>query len=86
MSKGISPHADDCQPGATQKVYYGSILYWNDNFGGGELNYRNLGIKYKPVARDLVFHPGTIEYLHGVEDVTSGVRYTSTMFVKELLN
>jgi len=85
MSTGISPHADDCQPGATQKVLYGSILYWNDDFEGGELSYVNLGIDYKPVAGDLVFHPGTIEYTHGVKDVTSGIRYSSTTFIKSPL-
>jgi hypothetical protein len=82
---GISPHADDCQPGATQTVLYGSILYWNGDFEGGELSYPGLGIDYKPVAGDLVFHPGTIEYTHGVKDVTSGVRYTSTTFIKSPL-
>ena len=82
MGKGISQHADDLQDGATQKVFFGSILYWNGDFEGGELNYTNLGIKYKPVAGDFVFHPGTVEYTHGVEDVTSGIRYTSTMFIK----
>ena len=85
MSTGISPHADDCQPGATQTVLYGSILYWNEDFDGGELTYTQLGIDYKPVAGDLVFHPGTIEYTHGVKDVTSGVRYTSTTFIKSPL-
>jgi hypothetical protein len=84
QSGGISPHADDLKDGADQTVHYGAVLYWNDSFEGGELNYTNLGIKYKPVPGDLVFHPGTEEYTHGVDDVTSGTRYTSTMFVKSL--
>ena len=28
----------------------------------------------------LVFFPGTLEYLHGVKEITGGVRYTLTSF------
>lgn len=82
---GISPHADDCQPGA-QRVHFGAVLYWNDDYSGGELTYTNMNITYTPEAGDLVFHPATAEYTHGVNDVTSGHRYTSTMFIRDMLN
>lgn len=81
-SGGISPHADDLKDGAAQQVLYGGILYWNDEFEGGQLSYTNLNIDYNPVPGDLVLHPGTEEYTHGVRDVLSGVRYTSTIFAK----
>ena len=83
LSSGIiSPHADNLKDGAKQNVMYGCILYWNNDFDGGQLQYPVLGLEYQPVPGDFVFHPGTEEYTHGVKEVVSGVRYTSTMFVK----
>lgn len=83
LSSGtISQHADNLKDGAKQNVLYGCVLYWNDAFAGGQLNYSNLGLEYDPVPGDFVIHPGTIEYTHGVNEITSGTRYTSTMFAK----
>lgn len=80
---GIPEHHDNNRPGAEQKVHYGCVIYFTDDFDGGELNYINLGISHKPVAGQLIMHPGTEEYTHSVSDVSNGVRITSTMFVLE---
>jgi len=80
---GIDPHHDDVRPGDAEIVHYGFVLYHNDDFSGGDLVYVNKDIAYKPVAGDLVIHPGSKDYTHGVNDVTSGARFTSTMFAVE---
>lgn len=83
---GIDPHHDDVRPGDIETVHYGFVLYHNDDFDGGDLVYMNKQISYKPVAGDLVIHPGNKEYTHAVNDVSNGVRFTSTMFAVENKN
>lgn len=81
---GMAVHSDGGD-GLSQKTLYGLVLYLNTcdvDFVGGELYYPNLGIEYKPKAGDLVIHPGSDEYSHGVRNVTSGVRYIITSFAK----
>jgi hypothetical protein len=80
---GIDAHHDDVRPGNAEIVHYGFVLYHNDDFDGGDLVYVNKNISYKPVAGDLVIHPGTEEYTHAVNDVSNGARFTSTMFAIE---
>jgi hypothetical protein len=62
-------------------VRYGVVIYYNDDYEGGEIEYAELGIVHKPKARSLVLHGGNI--LHGPRKVTdSKVRYFSTAFVR----
>lgn len=56
------------------------VLYHND-FNGGEVIYPELKFEYKPLAGDLLMHPGTFKYLHGTNEVLEGpIRYNSTMW------
>jgi hypothetical protein len=62
-------------------VRYGVVIYYNDDYEGGEIEYAELGIVHKPKARSLVLHGGNI--LHGPKRVTNDkVRYFSTAFVR----
>lgn len=65
-------------------IEYGIVYYVNDNFDGGEIFYPKFDISYKPKAGDLIIHPGTLEYMHGVRDVSNGVRYSMNMFAKSI--
>lgn len=61
-------------------VRYGVVIYYNDDYEGGEISYPELGIVHKPKAGSLIMHGGNI--LHGPLDVTSdSYRYFSTTFV-----
>ena len=61
---------------------YGVVLYYNDDYLGGEIEYPEIDIKIKPKAKSLIVHSGDI--LHGTSPVLSdSVRYFSTGFVKE---
>jgi hypothetical protein len=80
-------HADN--PSGTQDktnyVQFGMVLYHND-FNGGEIFYKHLGIEYKPEAGDLLMHPGTTKYSHGTKPVLRGPnRYVSTAFAYDPL-
>jgi hypothetical protein len=69
--------------GLTNYVIFGMVLYHND-FNGGEIYYKHLGISYKPEKGDLLMHPGSIKYSHGTRPVLPGNnRYISTMFLYE---
>lgn len=81
--RSLDHHVDNYD-GADVANMFGIVLYLNDNYEGGEINYKDLGISYKPKAGDLVVHYAGL--LHGVTEVTEGVRYIFTMFVRGDLN
>jgi len=61
-------------------IRYGIVIYYNDDYLGGEIEYPELGIVHKPKARSLVLHGGNI--LHGPSKVLGDkTRYFSTAFV-----
>jgi hypothetical protein len=63
---------------------FGMILYFNDDYEGGEICYPLNGIEYKPAAGDIVIHE--IEAVHGVKKVKSGKRYTHATGIDVLIN
>ena len=67
-------------PGYNYIVDYGSILYINDDYEGGELFFPAYGMCIKPKSGTLVFFPSSDMYAHGVTEVISGIRYTSPHF------
>ena len=76
-------HADNPKEinGLDNLVEFGIVMYHSD-FEGGEVFYEDLGIEYKPEQYDLVIHPGSAKYKHGVRAVKSDTpRYITTAFV-----
>lgn len=55
---------------------WSSVLYLNDGFQGGDFYFRNPRIKVHPKPGRLVVFGAGIDYIHGVEAVTAGSRYT----------
>ena len=52
-------------------------MFLNDNFTGGELEFKNFNLKIKPEAgKIVVFHSGS-PYLHRVNPVEIGIRYAA---------
>lgn len=78
------PHADkqlnDGSPNPFPTYDINSLLYYNDDFEGGELYYPQHDLVVKPEPGLAVAHPGDINYLHGVKMVTKGERYTTPSF------
>lgn len=56
------------------------LFYINDDYEGGELYFPNQGIKFKPKAGSAYFFPGDMNYIHGVTEIKSGIRYTVPFF------
>ena len=78
----LKSHVDqDTDP----SIRYATIIYLNDDYGDGEIFFKNLGIALRPNPRDLLFFPGNSKYEHGVKPVSDGpVRYVIVGFVKEI--
>jgi hypothetical protein len=78
------PHADkqlnDGSPNPFPTYDINSIIYWNDNFKGGEFFYPEFDIEIKIQPGLAVAHPGDINYLHGVKKIISGERWTTPSF------
>jgi predicted 2-oxoglutarate/Fe(II)-dependent dioxygenase YbiX len=51
------------------------LLYLNDDYEGGELEFPFFGIKYKPSAGDVIFFPSSYAFAHIAHPVTNGTKY-----------
>ncbi|MBV7259644.1 2OG-Fe(II) oxygenase [Erythrobacter crassostreae] len=79
-----APHADceepDGQPNATPWRAFASIIYLNDGYEGGGIHFPDRKLKPEIKPRTLAYFPSTNKYRHGVEAITSGLRYTMSCF------
>ena len=73
----LTPHIDEI-PHAHR--LWGSVIYLNDDYCGGETYYPNLGISVKPESGMAVVHRGDSRHLHGVSRVEGGERFTVASF------
>lgn len=78
------PHADCCNPDGSPNDSpwrsHGAVLYFNDDFEGGELFYPNHNLSIKPRKGMLGLHRADLDCLHGVREVTDGTRMTVSLF------
>jgi hypothetical protein len=56
------------------------LFYINDDYEGGELYFPKQGIQFKPKRGAAYFFPGDMNYIHGVSEIVSGIRYTVPFF------
>jgi hypothetical protein len=79
-----APHSDnsdfDGHPNAFEINKYVGILYLNHDYEGGELYFPDHNIELKPAAYSYICFPGGVENIHGVKEITKGVRYTMVSF------
>jgi predicted 2-oxoglutarate/Fe(II)-dependent dioxygenase YbiX len=61
--------------GTESKRTVSPILYLNDNYEGGEIEFVNFGIKIKPKAGSLLVFPSNYAYRHIAHPVISGTKY-----------
>lgn len=52
------------------------LVYLNDDYEGGELYFPRYNYSIKPTAGTMITFPGSLYYIHGVKEITKGVRYT----------
>lgn len=75
-------HTDNQESnGYKKEVFWGAVIYPNDNYLGGELSYPNYNFYYKPSAGSLVLHTGNTR--HGVLSVKNGTRFSIASTITE---
>lgn len=85
----LAPHADRIEnyenaAGTREDSIYvtkGYVLYFNDNYDGGEVLYLKRNIKVKPKSGMLLVHSAYNDYYHGVSEIKNGERIFTTGFV-----
>jgi hypothetical protein len=66
----------------TDNAEFGAVVYLNDDYEGGEINFPTLNLSIKPTKGSLLYWPGYLP--HSVSPVTSGTRYTLPIFLKAI--
>lgn len=69
--------------GSTNRRIISAILYLNDNYEGGEIEFTHLGIKIKPQAGMLILFPSSFPYTHIAHPVTKGKKYALVTWIKD---
>ena len=59
------------------------IVYLNEDYEGGEIEFVNFGIKIKPKAGSLLVFPSNYAYRHIAHPVTSGEKYAIVTWVHD---
>jgi len=59
------------------------LIYLNDDYEGGELEFPNFDIKIKPKAGTLVLFPSNYAYAHIAHPVKSGTKYVIATWLKD---
>ncbi len=57
------------------------LIYLNDDYEGGELEFPDWGVTFRPKSRTLIAFPSYIEFSHRVHPVTKGERYTLVSWI-----
>lgn len=74
----------ESDPSPKEKVYagrYSFIIYFNDDYIGGEISYPDQGISHKPKAGELIMHD--VRSVHAVKKVQSGIRYSHAAQIQD---
>jgi Rps23 Pro-64 3,4-dihydroxylase Tpa1-like proline 4-hydroxylase len=59
------------------------LIYLNDDYVGGEIEFPNFDIKIKPKAGTLVLFPSNYAYSHIAHEVVSGTKYVIVTWLKD---
>ena len=79
-SADMGPHADSDDPTDTSHPYISGVLYLNDNYEGGEIEFINQSIKIKPEPGSMVIFPAYQPYVHHPKPTISGNKYMVPFF------
>lgn len=60
-----------------------ALVYLNDDYEGGELEFTNFKIKIKPEPGMLILFPSNYAYTHIAHPVTSGTKYAIVTWIKD---
>lgn len=78
--QGMSAHPDlvTWEPGVALTPDFTILIYLNDDYFGGKINFPDKNISIKPTEGSVIIFPG--EELHEVTDLVEGHRYMTSTF------
>jgi len=76
----FSPIRGEHAPLSLHQYDIASVLYFNNDFTGGQTYFEHQGIEVRPQPGMFIAFPASHQYLHGVTEVTSGERFVMTSF------
>lgn len=76
----MGPHADSDDPTADNHPYISGVMYLNDEYNGGELDFINQKISIKPEAGSMIIFPSYRPYIHHPKPPENGIKYMSPFF------
>jgi Rps23 Pro-64 3,4-dihydroxylase Tpa1-like proline 4-hydroxylase len=59
------------------------LIYLNDDYDGGEIEFPNFNLKIKPKSGTLILFPSNYAYSHIAHDVISGTKYVIVTWLKD---
>ena len=77
----VAPNGDKIWKKSTDRDL-SFVFYLNDEFDGGDFIFPEHNIRVRPKPGMLVTFPSNHHYLHGVEPVTRGKRYSIVTWAK----
>lgn len=63
-----------------------TVSYLNDDYDGGEIEFKQSNARIKPEAGSIVFFPSNYLYMHEVMSITKGTRYAMPHWYHHLKN
>lgn len=76
----MGPHADSEDPTDKDHPYISGVLYLNDNYSGGELDFPAQKISIKPEAGSMIIFPSYRPYIHHPKPPINGNKYMCPFF------
>lgn len=67
--------------GATNNRWISVIIYLNEDYEGGELEFIHFGVKIKPKSGSIIIFPSNYAYSHIAHTVKSGTKYAIVTFI-----
>jgi predicted 2-oxoglutarate/Fe(II)-dependent dioxygenase YbiX len=77
-NKEMGPHVDSY--GDERSPVISVVLYLNDDYEGGELEFKNQNVVIKPEAGSIVIFPSIEPYYHASLPIKNGIKYMTPGF------
>jgi hypothetical protein len=76
----MGPHVDSTDKTENKFPTLSMVIYFNDNYEGGNIAFPNQSIDIKPKAGSVLVFPSYEPYIHDPKAVTNGTKYMSPVF------
>jgi predicted 2-oxoglutarate/Fe(II)-dependent dioxygenase YbiX len=77
--KMMGPHVDGDE-GSENNPVMSAVLYINDDYLGGELDFPNQGVTIKPSAGSVIMFPSTQPFIHNPKEILAGEKVMCPAF------